>query len=246
MLHKDTPESRSLAAVVEREAKAATGLNLARRAFWHGGGFGLRVSGAGLGAGLLLAGLGYGLGKAGEGYASIIGNREIAERAAQTTAAMMTQEREEFRAMLAATPLKVEVVAKLADGSQVSLADGGLVGLKSGQLVGLADGQQVTLKGGAVASAPDMRAAIFDPPPQAPDSTLRLDQDRIQPAASAKAAQGAPRSPVFEPRPQLRAISLPAGASAKAGAALPAAPRPAPKLLRQAAAPAPKACQIQP
>jgi len=238
MEYKDTPRSRSLAAVIERDAKAATGLNLARRAFWHGGGFGLRVGGAGLGAGLLLAGLGYGLGKAGEGYASIIGNREMAERAAQTTAAMMTQEREEFRAMLAATPLKVEVVAKLADGSQVSLADGGLVGLKSGQLVGLADGQQVTLKGGAVASAPDMRAAIFDPPPQAPDSTLRLDQNRLQ------AGQGAPLPPVFEPRPQLRAISLPAEASAKTGAALPASRRSAPKLLRQASAPGPKACQI--
>jgi hypothetical protein len=66
---KDTPEKRSLVAVIERDAKATTGLNLAKRAFWHGGGFGLRVGGAGLGAGLALAGLGYGLDKAGEGYA---------------------------------------------------------------------------------------------------------------------------------------------------------------------------------
>jgi hypothetical protein len=239
MEYKDTPYARSLAAVIERDAKATTGVSLAKRAFWHGGGFGLRVGGAGLGAGLLLAGAGIGAQKAQEGYASMIGNREIAERAARTTAAMLANERDEFHAMLgellakfAATKLQGTVTG------EVGLKDGGMVGLKSGQLVGVADGGQVTLKGGAVALAPDLGAAIFAPPP--PDSTLRLDQNRIQPAAG----QGAPRSPVFEPRPQLRAISAALSASPRRSAQTPDAPRPAPQLTRQASAPAPKACQI--
>ena len=158
MLSKDSPESRSLAAVIEREAKAATGLNLARRAFWHGGGFALRVAGAGLGAGVMLAGLGYGLNQAGSGYDRAIGNarrlqeqQEFQARMAQeqeqaeekrekTFAAMMSQEREEFFAKLAATKLQGTVTG------EVGLKDGGLVGLKTGQLVGVADGGQVTLK----------------------------------------------------------------------------------------------------
>ena len=91
---KDTPENRSLAAIVERNAKASTGLNLAKRAFWHGGGFALRVAGAGLGAGVMLAGLGYGVNQAGEGYDRVVGNaKRLYEQ--QDFQARMTQEQEQ-------------------------------------------------------------------------------------------------------------------------------------------------------
>jgi hypothetical protein len=108
MLFKDTPENRSLVAVVERNANSATGLNLAHRACWYGGAGGLCL----LGLGALLAGAGIGAQKAQEGYASIIGNQEIAERAAQTTAAMLRTERDEFHAMLANE--RGELLAKIA------------------------------------------------------------------------------------------------------------------------------------
>jgi hypothetical protein len=219
MEYKDTPEGRSLAAVIERDAKATTGLNLARRACWYGGAVALCL----LGGGGLLAGAGIGAQKAQEGYASIIASREsaerareIAERAAQTTAAMLANEREEFHAMLAATKLQGTVTGS------VTLAN---TTLHLDPIPPVHVDVNATMR--AAALAPDMRAAIFDPPPQAPNATLRLDQSRIQPAAeaSAMAAQGAPRLPVVEPPPQLHTISLPAGTVAKAGPALPALPR---------------------
>jgi hypothetical protein len=81
-----------------------------------------------------------------------------------------------FIERVAATPLKVEVVAKLADGTQVQLASGG----------------QVTLaKGGMVGVSPDSTLRL------APDSTVRAvgDAPRPTPAqiqADARPASGAP------------------------------------------------------
>jgi hypothetical protein len=188
---KDTPENRSLAAIVERNAKASTGLNLAKRAFWHGGGFALRVAGAGLGAGVMLAGLGYGVNQAGEGYDRVVGNakrlheqqdfqarmtqeQEQAEQKREKTfAALMSQEREEFFGKLAATTIHGTVTGN----------------------VGLLDGQHVTASG-----------TVALPP----DTTIHLD-----------------------PNATVRAVGD-----------TPDAPRAAPKLLRQASAPAPKACRI--
>jgi hypothetical protein len=185
MLVKDTPENRALAAVAERSAKAATGLNLARRALLHGCGFGARM----VGLAALLAGAGVFAQKAQEGYASIIGNQEIAERADRRTAALLAENREEnredLRAMLAAATIKTEVAVK----GEVGLKDGGLVGLKSGQQVGLADGGQVSLaKGGMIGLSPDSTVRVE------PYSTLRA------------IGQDAPRLAMLEPPATLRAI----------------------------------------
>ena len=202
---KDTLENRSLAAVAARNANSATGLNLAQRACWHGGAFGLRMAGVGL----LLAGLGSGMKQAGDGYDNVVGNakrlqeheafearmaqeQEQRDRERDKTLAAILEKEHEF---LAATTIHAEGTVT----GSVTLADGALVGLKSGQLVGLADGQQVALaKGGTVALTPY--------------PALRPDPNWwTMPAIG----QDAPRPPLFEPPPQLRAIS----------ATLPDAPR---------------------
>ena len=79
-------------------------------------------------------------------------------------------------------PVKVEVTAKLADGSEVALKDGAKVALKSGAVVGLADGQQVTLAKGGIVDV-------------SPNSTVRAVVDMPRPSqiqADAKPASGAP------------------------------------------------------
>jgi hypothetical protein len=209
---KDTPENRSLAAAVERDAKGKAGVNFARRACWYGGALGLGM----IGAGGLLAGAGIGAEKAMEGYAAFVRNQEIAEREARTTAAMLaenrqqnredlqallTQEHDDVRAMLDATTIKSEVSVK----GEVGLKDGGLVGLKPGQQVGLADGAEVALrKGGTVGLSPgesiglDVRSTGEDGP--------HMPIGMEPPAQFRGTVQGAPRSPVFEPPAQLRTI----------------------------------------
>jgi hypothetical protein len=163
MLFKDTPESRSLAAVIERNANSATGLNLAHRACWYGGAGGLCL----LGVGGLLAGAGIGAQKAQEGYASIIGNQEIAERAAQTTAAMLRTERDEFHAMLANE--RGELLAKIA----------------ATKLQGTVTGE-VSLRPATVGLDPNSTVRVAA---QAPD-TARPTPQQIQ--VDARPASGAP------------------------------------------------------
>jgi hypothetical protein len=184
---KDSPENRSLAAAVERDAKAKAGVNFARRVCWYGGALGLGM----IGAGGLLAGAGAGAKWAIEGYANYTGNQIVAQQAAEaaekTLGAVLAQEHE----YLAETTIKTQGTVT----GEVSLKDGGMVGLKDGQQVGLKDNAEVALrKGGTVGLSPGQ--------------SIGLDASPARGALDPYAARGPMYEPppVFDPPPQLRAI----------------------------------------
>jgi len=141
---KDTPENRSLAAVVARNAKAAAALNLAKRAVWEGGGVCLRL----VGLGVMFAGLGYGANLASEAYDRAIGAEErqreqdasqakMIEAQAQVErerqknlAAILAQSRDDLRAILAATTIHTEGTVT----GEVGVKEGAQVGVKGGEV----------------------------------------------------------------------------------------------------------------